>query len=547
MKKLLAMILTMSMLLVCSFAAAEDVSLAGTYTYNENVGPFSITWTLDLKEDNTYILSFTKPTGVTYTYTGVWVYHENDATLVTGTPNEDTSDIEAGFFRPDYSAAWIIDGDTVTPKDEGNAPSGSFSPAESGMPGEPMDSDPDKIVSNIFPGALAGTSYAYDEVVEAYGFTVHWTLTFDNDSTATLISPNDLMGDSVYSCTWKFDDGLIITKISEITQGRAPLAPWFDAANDYECKWVVYQDGTMIPYEEAIHGAVSVSEESDQKEETVPSASSTAGNTTVAYASGSGKQVMDIYTPSGDGPFPMIVVVHGGGFMFGDQKMEIIQPIIAAALDNGYAVASVDYRKSSDAVFPAAVGDVKAAVRFVRANAEKYSFDADHIAVWGESAGAYLSLMTALTPGVADLNADVSENMDASSQVTALVSFYAPVQFATMTEEAAELGFSFGGRFECQFLGVSSLEDEKVADSWWKTYADQLPESYTLKAWIQAGTADTNVPYTQSVNFAKHLTGVIGDADVQFSIIEGAAHEDPAFYTEENLAAVFEFLNGCMK
>ena len=243
----------------------------------------------------------------------------------------------------------------------------------------------------------------------------------------------------------------------------------------------------------------------------------------------------------------MIVLVHGGGFMFGDQAMAIIQPVIKAGVANGYAVVSVDYRKSSEATFPAAVADVKAAVRFVRENAAQYGFDAEHIAVWGESAGAYLSLMTALTPDVEDLNGDVTENASQSSAVTALVDFYGPVQFSTMQEEAAAQGFSFGGNFECQFVGVSSLADEKVNATYWETYTDQLPECYFLKAWIQAGSADTNVPYTQSVNFAERLSAVIGEENVQSSVLEGAAHEDAAFYTDENLAAVFAFLDACMK
>ncbi|MDE6202371.1 MAG: alpha/beta hydrolase, partial [Lachnospiraceae bacterium] len=151
----------------------------------------------------------------------------------------------------------------------------------------------------------------------------------------------------------------------------------------------------------------------------------------VAYADISESQTCDIYKPEGEGPFPVIVLVHGGGFLFGDQRMELILPVIETGVERGYAVVSVDYRKSAEAVFPAALADVKAAVRFVRANAETYGFDPEHIAVWGESAGAYLSLMTALTPEVEELNGDVAENTDYSSSVAALVDFYGPVEFYT--------------------------------------------------------------------------------------------------------------------
>ena len=74
-----------------------------------------------------------------------------------------------------------------------------------------------------------------------------------------------------------------------------------------------------------------------------------------------------------------------------------------------------------------------------------------------------------------------------------------------------------------------------------------LPADFALKAWIQVGDADQNVPYTQSVNFAERLAEQIGEENVSFSILEGTAHEDDAFYTDANLAAVLAFLDGVMK
>ncbi len=551
MKKFLAILTALCMMLVFFGAFAESVS--GTYTFHEQINPFmTIDWTVVLNEDGTYSIQFTKPTGVTYTYTGTWEV-KPDGAVVTSTPNESTSDIEATFFHDDFSCAWLIDGETITPKDYNAESAGGPGPM-GGMTGMPGAEGPSHPVSDVFPGALVGRTFAYDEVVQAFGFTVHWTLTFDDDTTATLIAPNDMMGDSVYACSWKFDDGLIETRINEITKGQAPLADFFDAADSFFCQWVLTDaDSSMVPLSlaDSSNTAAPVQGGFPGGMPGIPgnqgASASDADFAKVAYASNSSAQSCDIYLPEGEGTHPVIVLVHGGGFMFGDQAMAIIQPVIKAGVANGYAVVSVDYRKSSEATFPAAVADVKAAVRFVRENAAQYGFDADHIAVWGESAGAYLSLMTALTPDVEDLNGDVTENAGQSSAVTALVDFYGPVQFSTMQEEAAAQGFSFGGNFECQFVGVSSLADEKVNATYWETYTDQLPEGYSLKAWIQAGSADTNVPYTQSVNFAERLSAVIGEDNVQSSVLEGAAHEDAAFYTDDNLAAVFAFLDACMK
>lgn len=266
------------------------------------------------------------------------------------------------------------------------------------------------------------------------------------------------------------------------------------------------------------------------------------------YASNHDDHVCDIYLPERTTLTPVIVLVHGGGFKFGDQGMSVILPVIERAVAEGYAVVSVDYRKSGDATFPAAVADVKAAVRYVREKAEMFDFDTDKIVVWGESAGAYLAVMTALTPEVEALNGDVTDNAGHSSEVAALVDFYGPIEFYTMQAEsdALELGKDFNGEssFESAFLGQALDKDkEKTYETYWGTYTDELPNNYELSAWIQVGDSDARVPYTQSENFAKALAEVIGEDNVKFGIIEGADHEDDLFYIEENLGDVFEYLN----
>lgn len=200
----------------------------------------------------------------------------------------------------------------------------------------------------------------------------------------------------------------------------------------------------------------------------------------------------------------------------------------------------------------AAVADVKAAVRWVRANADAYGFDADNIAIWGESAGAYLAVMTALTPEVAELNGDVAENSERSSAVQALVSFYAPVEFWVMDAQGEALGmsknFSGDSSFESAFVGQAVGADEEYTyRTWWGTYADALPEDFALAAYIAAGDGDTSVPYTQSVDLADDLTEVIGAEGVTLNILAGANHEDAAFYTDEHLAQVYDFLDGVLK
>lgn len=117
----------------------------------------------------------------------------------------------------------------------------------------------------------------------------------------------------------------------------------------------------------------------------------------ISYATLSERQKLDIYLPSVDeGPFPVIVHIHGGAFKMGNKRDEQLTSILLG-LKRGYAIVSVNYRLSQEAKFPAAVEDVKAAIRFIKANAKKYQLNPNKIAVWGGSAGGHLSAMVGVT------------------------------------------------------------------------------------------------------------------------------------------------------
>ena len=267
---------------------------------------------------------------------------------------------------------------------------------------------------------------------------------------------------------------------------------------------------------------------------------------TIRYGTKSASQVMDFYKTEANGKRPGIVLVHGGAFLFGDQKMKLIQPVITNAVNRGYTVVSVDYRKAREAHFPGALADVKACLRYIRAHAEEMSIDTDRITVWGESAGGYLALMTALTPTVKELDGDMKENSEHSSAVDHLVVFYPPVEFFTMKNEYLSMGDNEhgDGKFESRFLGVKDIYQDKAAceASYWETYKNQLAESFSLSAWIQVGDEhDTKVPYKQAKNFAERLSG-LENVSVMFEQIPGAGHEYPLFYTNENIGRILDWI-----
>lgn len=396
---------------------------------------------------------------------------------------------------------------------------------------EPVSS-PAEPVAESTPEPVQGVGvYTFTEIAMNGALEIPFTVELREDGSFTITESNPMKGDVVYSGeSFEWRDTYFTT--GAFTAEAMPEAGWFNA--DGSCVWIITGEGQVIPMAYVEPEIIRVTEYSD-----------------IPYAGDSDAQVLDIYLPEEEGTYPVIVVVHGGGFKFGDQGMSIIKPIFEAT-SRGYAVVSIDYRKSMEAPFPAALADAKAAVRWIRANADIYGFDADNIAIWGESAGAYLALMTALTPDVAELNGDVDENLEYSSAVKALVDFYGPVDFWELDADAVSVGmeatFSAEGSFESDFVGQAVGADESFTrKTWWGTYVDALPAGFALKAWIQVGDADHRVPYPQSVNFASELADVIGEENVAFGIIEGADHEDSLFYTEENLAAIYDFLDGVLK
>lgn len=382
-------------------------------------------------------------------------------------------------------------------------------------------------------------------------------LVFSGDGTVKFSLPNNAVVKDVYDGTYAVDaSGTVqITGLKAedtSSQYQIPgLWNWIDSATGNAAVTLDLSQMTFAPAEsaasDAAGGAASLPAQ-QTADSTAASDFSGKSYTDVAYASESAAQVLDLYVPEGEGPCPLVILVHGGGFQFGDKQMPLVQSMFALR-DAGYAVATVNYRLSGEATFPAAVADVKAAVRYLRANAQKYGLDADRFAIWGESAGAYLAVMTAVTDDNT-LKGDVSDNADVSSSVKAVLDFYGPVTFFDMDADFAALGKTTAtndaSSFESAFVGtpIGQLTDAQKQEI---SPLGYISSDTALKVWIQVGDADQNVPYTQSQRLADAFTSAIGAESVQFEVLPGAAHEDPAFYTADNLARVTAWLDANLK
>ncbi|MGN6546020.1 MAG: alpha/beta hydrolase fold domain-containing protein [Aureliella sp.] len=166
----------------------------------------------------------------------------------------------------------------------------------------------------------------------------------------------------------------------------------------------------------------------------------------VTYGKGGSSELkLDIARPAGDGPFPAIVFIHGGGWYQGSR--ERYRDMIREAAERGYVAATISYRlmkfdqekketTTAEPRFPTQIHDAKAAVRWLRANAGKYRLDTDRIGVTGESAGGHLSLLVGLTDAKADLEGS-GGNPDQSSRVHAVVNVFGPTDMAKCYETSS--------------------------------------------------------------------------------------------------------------
>ncbi len=270
----------------------------------------------------------------------------------------------------------------------------------------------------------------------------------------------------------------------------------------------------------------------------------------VPYAGQSPAQKMDIYLPDeGAGPFPVILCVHGGAFMFGDKGDDVSEPMIQG-IYHGYAVANINYRLSGEAIFPCQMYDCKAAVRFLRANASRYQLDGSRIGAWGASAGGHLAAMVGTSAGVPALEDLEMGNPQESCAVQAVVVWYGPSEdFIRMDIEFHESGLgmanhSDGDSPESRLLGQKITEiPDRVKFASPMTYITPAVPPFL----IQHGAIDQVVPVQQSINFAAELVKKAGMEKVVLEVLPGVYHGDPALETEANLTRVFAFFDQHLK
>jgi acetyl esterase/lipase len=244
--------------------------------------------------------------------------------------------------------------------------------------------------------------------------------------------------------------------------------------------------------------------------------------------------LMDIFVPEKDkGPLPLVVWVHGGGWESGSRR-----DCKAAWLSGeGYVVASIDYRLSGEAPFPAQIHDCKAAIRWLRANAAKYKIDLERVGAWGSSAGAHLVNLLGTSGDVKELEGDLGP-AGQSSRVQAVCSYYGPGNLVTVVKQRRVRNQTPADPFYKLLGGPVEEKQDLLRAASPVTYISKDDPPFLLVH----GELDGVVPYAQSVEFDKALKAA--GVSSTFRTVKGAGH---GFIDETSDRMVAAFFNEHLK
>jgi acetyl esterase/lipase len=240
----------------------------------------------------------------------------------------------------------------------------------------------------------------------------------------------------------------------------------------------------------------------------------------LAYVTdGHQRQKLDLYLPEQGENRPLLIWIHGGAFRMGSKEGSSDDPLPFDYLARGYALASINYRLSQHALFPAQIQDCKAAVRWLRTHAARFKLDPDRFLAWGPSAGGHLATMLGTAGQVTGF--DVGENLHVSSRVQAVVDYFGPTDFLQMDSQRLPDGqiHDAPDSPESQLVGGPIQENkEKVARANPITYVTVYAPPFL----IVHGDQDPLVPCQQSVLLAQALQKA--GIDVTFYTVNGAGH-----------------------
>ncbi len=255
----------------------------------------------------------------------------------------------------------------------------------------------------------------------------------------------------------------------------------------------------------------------------------------IEYARAAGKPLLlDLYLPAEPSSAPLLVWVHGGGWEAGSKASMPLGLLV----ERGYSIASLDFQPASAAPFPGQVHQIKAAIRFLRAGAARYGYDATRIGILGASSGGHLAALVGVTNGDGALEGSIGDHLERSSAVQAIVSFFGASNLTTILAQSTPYGLKVRQPALHRLLG--GLPDEAPAMARLASPVFHVDASDPPLLLLH-GDQDPQMPINQS----HELAGAYESAGLvaPFVVVHGAAHGGPQFFDHQRLTIVAEFLD----
>jgi acetyl esterase/lipase len=258
----------------------------------------------------------------------------------------------------------------------------------------------------------------------------------------------------------------------------------------------------------------------------------------IVYAeTGNKKLLLDLYMPDIKRSPYLIVWIHGGAWRSGSKESPPL-----GVLGSGYALASINYRLSTEARFPAPIHDIKAAIRFLRGNAKKYGYRSDKIIIWGSSAGGHLAALVGVTNNDPYYEGNLGDYTNESSSVQVIADYYGPTNFLTILDQSTPHGISVRAPALELLLGKPVKDVTELARKASPVFQVDSTDPPLL---IVHGDQDVQVPVNQSLE----LKAVYDENSlpVQIRFIHGAGHSDDVYFKKEVQTMLERFLDIVLK
>lgn len=481
----------------------------------------------------------------TYTCTVVNDMGDNVFTLTLSNGKDAQMDIKAGPINDSYFGTYTADGKEVeikglnNPNNENSQTPGLWNDiidAETGDCKVTVDTD-----ANTFtfkPTGNTSTLPSLPEGDNVYTYshagtlgTDTFTLTLGDNNVATMQIANALFTDT-YTGTYTKNENTVVIKglVGDTMMGNGVHPGLYGDLIDTEtgdCEVTLNTTDNIFTFKPtgAEGGVPGIGGDTDDD---------WTGGTiykSVKYvADGTDSQTMDVFVPTTENALPLLVTIHGGAFKMGSSTM--MNNVYGYFRDKGFVCASLNYTLG-EATYPQGVIDCKIAVQYLVDHATDYKIDTSKIIVMGESAGSTIASLVALSKAT-DFKADDAE--DYTFSVNTYIDFYGPV-----SNGDANIGENADG-------GVSAWlgDDDTAVD-----LATYFTGMFSCKnIWIQHGDADTSVNKVHAELFKAAIDAynesvtipVAKISNVHYEILAGAGHMDDAFYTDENLEALYSWL-----